>query len=106
DMETDAIRIPPMLVQPVVENAILHGVDMKSGQGFVHVDFFEEGDLLNVVVTDSGRTRKQLPSSGGHRSLSGMISRERLTLLGKDARTETFRNDAGGTTVHLFIPID
>ena len=105
DMETDAIRIPPMLVQPVVENAILHGLDMKSGQGFVHVDFFEENDLLKVVISDSGRTRKQLPPSSGHRSLSGIISRERLALLGKDARTETFRNEAGGTTVHLFIPI-
>ena len=105
DMETDAIRIPPMLVQPVVENAILHGVDMKSGEGFVHVDFFEEHDLLKVVISDSGRTRKQLPPSDGHRSLSGIISRERLALLGKEARTETFRNDVGGTTVHLFIPI-
>lgn len=105
DMETDAIRFAPMLVQPVVENAILHGVDMKSGQGFVHVDFFEENNFLKVVVTDSGRAPKQLRPSEGHRSLSGIISRERLALLSKDARTETFRNDHGGTTVQLFIPI-
>lgn len=105
EMETDAIHIPPMLIQPVVENAILHGVDMKSGQGFVHVDFFEEKKLLKVVVTDSGRALKQQSSSDSRRSLSGIISRERLVLLGKNARTETIRNNTGGTTVQLFIPI-
>ena len=105
NLETDAIRIPPMLVQPFVENAILHGVDMKSKAGFVNVNFAEDGDLLKVTITDSGRQQKQEKPSKNHRSLSGIISRERLVLLGKNARIKTQRNSNGGTTVHIFIPI-
>lgn len=105
DIEADAIHIPPMLIQPFVENAILHGVDMKSKAGFVEVNFVEESDLLQVIINDSGRQQKQDKSADSHRSLSGIISRERLVLLGKNARIETFRNPNGGTTVHLFIPI-
>ncbi len=104
-METDEIRIPPMLIQPFVENAILHGVDMKSGKGFVHIAFSEERDMLKVEITDSGSAGKQQHTTGGHRSLSGIISRERLALLGKEARIETRKNEDGGTSVTLMIPV-
>jgi len=104
-METDEIRIPPMLLQPFVENAILHGVDMKSGNGFVHIVFSEERDMLHVEITDSGRAGRQQHTTGGHRSLSGIISREQLALLGKEARIETRKNEDGGTSVTLMIPV-
>ncbi|WP_353127658.1 histidine kinase [Parapedobacter pyrenivorans] len=104
-METDEIRIPPMLIQPFVENAILHGVDMKSGKGFVHIAFSEERDMLYVEMIDSGRAGKQPHTTGGHRSLSGIISRERLALLGNGARVETRKNEDGGTRVTLMIPV-
>ncbi|MBD1431635.1 histidine kinase [Sphingobacterium sp. DN00404] len=104
-MDTSEIRIPPMLIQPFVENAILHGVDMKNGEGFISIDFSEVGDLLRVDIMDSGRVKTERKSPSNHRSLSGDISRERLTLLGKNARVESDKNDNGGTTVTLFIPI-
>ncbi len=104
-MDTSEIRIPPMLIQPFIENAILHGVDMKSGDGFVSIDFSEADDLLRVDITDSGRVKTERTSTSSHRSLSGNISRERLMLLGKNARVESHKNDSGGTTVTLFIPM-
>lgn len=104
-MDTSEIRIPPMLIQPFIENAILHGVDMKSGDGFVSIDFSEADDLLRVDITDSGRVKTERTSTSSHRSLSGNISRERLMLLGKNARVESQKNDSGGTTVTLFIPM-
>ncbi len=104
DLEADAICVPPMLVQPFVENAILHGVDMKSHSGFVHIDFRADDRVLEVSITDSGRTRPTIRTDG-HRSLSGIISRERLALLGEEARIETHKHDTGGTTVTIVIPI-
>lgn len=104
-MDTSEIRIPPMLIQPFVENAILHGVDMKNGKGFINIDFSEVGDLLRVDIMDSGRVKTEHTSASSHRSLSGDISRERLSLLGKNARVDSCKNDSGGTTVTLFIPI-
>lgn len=105
EMEADEIRIPPMLIQPFVENSILHGVDMKTENGFVHVHFSEEGNLLRVEIVDSGRVQKAKSPSDSHRSLSGIISRERLSLLGHNARIETKKNVDGGTSVVVYIPI-
>ena len=104
NLEPDAICVPPMLIQPFVENAILHGVDMKNQSGFVHIDFLADDRVLEVSITDSGRTRPTIPTDG-HRSLSGIISRERLALLGEQARIETHKRDTGGTTVTIVIPI-
>jgi len=104
DLEADAISVPPMLIQPFVENAILHGVDMKSQDGFVHINFLADDRVLEVSITDSGRTQP-LVKADGHRSLSGMISRERLALLGTQARIETHKHNTGGTTVTIVIPI-
>lgn len=104
DIDIESLKIPPMLIQPFVENAILHGVDMKQGNGFVHVTIVESGDLLQVTIQDSGR-KKSKAQSNTHRSLSGIITRERLALLGDNTRIETSRNADGGTTVHIYIPI-
>lgn len=103
-LETSEIRIPPMLIQPFVENAILHGVDMNADNGFVQIRFSTTDDLLQAEIRDSGRKAKPFRTEK-HRSLSGIISRERLSLLGDEARIETFRNENGGTTVNLFIPL-
>ncbi len=105
ELEIAEISIPPMLIQPFVENAILHGIDMESGNGLVWIGFSEADDVLRVVITDSGRGRVPNTASSGHRSLSGMISRERFALLGKNARIETKKDEGAGTTVTLFIPL-
>lgn len=104
-LDAEGIHIPPMLIQPFVENAILHGVDMKGGNGFIHIDISEDKDLLKLEITDSGRTGNAMKTSNNHRSLSGIISRERLALLGKNARMETTRNESGGTKVTLYLPM-
>lgn len=103
-IDAAVIYIPPMLIQPFVENAILHGVDMKSEYAFVRITISLANELLKIDITDSGRLQKKKISEG-HRSLSGVISRERVALLGKKARMETKINDGGGTSVTIFLPV-
>ncbi|HEX7879466.1 MAG TPA: histidine kinase [Candidatus Eisenbacteria bacterium] len=52
--ETAAVRVPPLLLQPLVENAISHGVAARIGPGKVSIRACREDDHLVVVVTDSG----------------------------------------------------
>lgn len=99
----DAVMLPPMLIQPFVENAILHGIDLNNGEGQIDVNFEIKNDVLEVTITDSGKwvTKSAEPA---HRSLSGAISRERMSLLGKNASIST-ATKGKGTIVILRIPV-
>jgi len=102
--DTCSIMIPPMLVQPYVENAILHGIDLGDNSGHIKVQFFVKDLILQAEITDSGKNETDSKVKT-HRSLAGIISNERLKLLGKNGSIETIKNDIG-TTVVLNIPIN
>ncbi|RCX20683.1 histidine kinase/DNA gyrase B/HSP90-like ATPase [Fontibacillus phaseoli] len=48
------LLIPPLSIQPIVENAVRHGIMQKQGGGLVHLSIREEGDLICVTVRDNG----------------------------------------------------
>lgn len=57
EVDTDALYILPLLLQPVVENAILHGLEEKESGGIVLISLYrrvEEEELLCIDVTDNG----------------------------------------------------
>lgn len=101
-----AIMVPPMLIQPYVENAILHGIDLEEGLGDISIHFEIEQDILQVKIADSGKTETS-NFDPAHRSLSGTISHERIQLLGKKASVSiTEIPEGGGTLVILRIPVE
>lgn len=78
------VGIPPMLIQPHVENAILHGIKPKEGTGHLSIRFILKGDLLICEVEDDGIGRKrakELPKRQDHRSMATQINKDRLRLL-------------------------
>jgi signal transduction histidine kinase len=88
-----AVQVPPMLLQPLVENAIKHGLEPQVAGGLVRVQARRQGDHLQLVVQDTGRgiagTQPEQPAfaAGSHFGLAQV--RERLsTLYGSDARLE------------------
>jgi LytS/YehU family sensor histidine kinase len=104
DQDLTAIMLPPMLIQPYVENAILHGIDLETGSGSIEIHFQLATDILQVRIKDSGKLNPDLPELS-HRSLSGTISRERMQLLGKKASIQITKIPTGGTLVVLHIPV-
>ena len=58
-IEQESVEIPPMLIQPYIENAIWHGLRYRNEMGFLSVSILEEGDYLNVVVEDNGIGREK-----------------------------------------------
>ena len=110
--------IPPMLIQPFVENAIIHGVDSLEGKGNITVTVEKEPHMerLKVTIKDNGLGyhATQNPSKGKKKSLSTTISRERLLILEQDYGMTlgvqvTDRSSLGkgeqGTLVELLLPI-
>lgn len=53
-IETFELEIPPLLIQPYVENAILHGLVHIDRQGKLDIDYRMKEDLLLVTITDNG----------------------------------------------------
>ncbi|MBN8852358.1 MAG: hypothetical protein BGO55_01260 [Sphingobacteriales bacterium 50-39] len=58
--QVEDIRIPPMLIQPYVENCLRHGLRHRAGKGgFIRIRIIQEGDKLAFVIEDNGIGREQ-----------------------------------------------
>ncbi len=78
------VRIPSLLVQPFVENAVWHGLASKSGDRHVGIRFAEEGAGVLAIVEDNGTGRStavKRTHPNGSPSLGVRLSDERLQLL-------------------------
>ncbi|MEO1515608.1 MAG: two-component regulator propeller domain-containing protein [Bacteroidota bacterium] len=117
-LEADQLQIPPMLIQPFVENAIVHGVAHLEERGLVTVRFEQKGRMLACLIEDNGigreaaRARKSQQAQQ-HRSVALEVTRERLELLDGTARKnlqmEDVVDESGrvcGTRVSLLLPMD
>jgi len=111
-------KVPGMLVQPVVENAIVHGVSNLTYQGDIQVFFQRFGEGVRVVVSDNGRGRKAggiiaEKEKGKHLSIATENASNTLKALRamgyKDADINTldlFHEDGRpvGTQVTIYLP--
>jgi ligand-binding sensor domain-containing protein len=91
-VESADLHIPPMLLQPFVENAILHGIGPLSGKkGMVRLHFTEKENLLEVVIADNGigieqsQARKAGQDTESRQSVGIAVTRERLELIKQSA---------------------
>jgi sensor histidine kinase YesM len=78
-----SLMIPPMLIQPVVENAIKHGLANRDDSGSVTVTFMQNDGSLEIVIEDNGVGMEFSKSRRNHSNISkgASIIRQRLALL-------------------------
>jgi LytS/YehU family sensor histidine kinase len=104
DAEALTVAIPVLSIQPLVENAIRHGVAARAGAGYVRVQIECESDRIAVRITNSGEwnSRDDADSDKG----IGLVNvRRRLILCyGEEAGIEV-RVANGATTVEFAIPV-
>ncbi len=98
--DVDGLAYPPLLLMPLVENAIKHGIAQSASGGVLRIQASrEEGRLhLRVSNTDAGISRIQ-GHGLGHRNLE-----ERLALLNPPGRFRITR-ETGLTTAELWLPL-
>ncbi|HNW98309.1 MAG TPA: two-component regulator propeller domain-containing protein [Bacteroidales bacterium] len=118
EVDDDFIGIPPMIIQPYVENAILHGIVNKQGRGKISINLSLKDDYIFCIIEDDGVGRAKAENiksmSGLHHKSSGMIiTRERLEIINKQLKGKILlnvidlmneNNEAIGTRVEIFIP--
>ncbi|WUR11732.1 histidine kinase [[Empedobacter] haloabium] len=99
-------RIPPMLLQPLVENAIAHGLEPTIAGGHVTVAARRDGDRLVLSVTDDGRGPDAGPGKEGT-NVGLANTRERVkALFGARADVTLAANPGGGAIASIVLPID
>ena len=109
------ILIPSMLVQPFVENAVIHGLVPKKGSGRIFIGFYQKNGAIQVCIKDDGIGRvasAQLQLRNMHKPIATQITTDRLRLLypGTAEEPVTIRDlyddkgAAAGTEVLLLIP--
>lgn len=109
------VEIPPMLIQPYVENAVIHGMANKKEKGNIHIIFAFNGREIIVTITDNGRGYKEssiFKKDSHHKSVGMSITQKRLEILSVDPdssvqirRLKDSRNKILGTEVKIQIEI-
>ncbi|KQV87612.1 sensor histidine kinase [Pelomonas sp. Root1237] len=102
--ELNGIELPPLLVQPLVENAIHHGLEPKIAGGEIVVSARREADTLVIDVDDDGQGLDAPKRRGGNGVALDNI-RERLKARwGLRATLELQPREGGGTRARICIP--
>lgn len=120
-LETDFIQIPPMLLQPFIENAIKHGLKhMLEKRGKITLEIKEENGLLVCSVEDNGIGRevaeslKKSSKETYHKSTAMIVTKERLEAYKNTKGMNSFEiidlkdtdGKPAGTKVIIRIPLD
>ena len=111
--DTDRFRMPPLIIQPLVENAILHGLDKRrEGGGELDIRLRREGDRLVFSVLDNGpglseEMERQLNEPGGQGSGYGVRNvRDRIVLsYGNEYGVRAENRPEGGCAAILTLPV-
>jgi len=111
-INTDLIEIPGMIIQPLVENAILHGIAQKGTAGKLEIQISTEHKYLKIEVSDNGLGLKKDITTTPQNGFGLKLVMERLNLLneqGADGKLNISPNlgeNESGVTATLTIPID
>ncbi|WP_282042938.1 sensor histidine kinase [Winogradskyella flava] len=107
------IGIPPLLLQPIVENAIIHGLAPNSKKGYLEIIFKIVGNQLVCHIIDSGigfsNAKNKRKGSGTHNSRAIEITRERINFENNSKDENNFKiidlKSPTGTEVIVKLPL-
>lgn len=110
------LSVPRLIIQPIIENAFEHGIEMKKNSGIISVDFEMEDNELRIIVEDNGNEmpdarleelQKSLLHYGEKNEITGITNihyRVRL-VYGGESGLEFMRSGLGGLKAVLKIKI-
>lgn len=115
DLDSEEYVLPPMIIQPYIENAIWHGLRYKETKGELIVSFVNEGDSLKITIQDDGIGReksKEIKTKNQKKNKSTALKNinERVRLFADlhkikvEVSIADLYQDGSGTVVTLLIP--
>ena len=118
-IDVESIMIPPMIMQPFVENSIIHGIlPREDVKGLIKIDVFIKEDYLHISINDNGigfqeSLKSKKFNDGDHRSQGMEITSKRIELIQKNSPNdislegpnEIISNDGSINGTHVLIKI-
>ena len=101
NMPADAL-IPPLMLQPLLENAVYHGIEPLPQGGDIEVQLYLDDDELHLKVSNPAQAHTEPHANGNKMALSNI--RERLDLLFDVEAQYQVESDANHYQVHITIP--
>lgn len=104
--------IPPLILQPFVENSIWHGLARKQGAGKIVIRIQKQDDMLHCIVEDNGIGREKAISLGRPQQQSSLgmkITSARIDIINKLKKSKAgvqLSDLAEGTRVDLMLPLE
>jgi sensor histidine kinase YesM len=96
-----SLQMPPLLLQPLVENAIQHGIEPALSGGEIAIVIAQRGESLELVVTDNGVGLRETARKGvGLDNIRARLA----SLYGNQGTLALFANKPRGVTAKLTIP--
>jgi len=110
NIDIEEILIPPMLLQPFIENCIKHGFKGRSKTGNIDINFTVNNDSLNCSIIDNGIGYNHAKKTiNKHKSVALEVTKERIQNLSKGSNfeiSEIVKNKKiNGTKVAFKIPL-
>ncbi|ALO17416.1 Sensor histidine kinase YpdA [Salinivirga cyanobacteriivorans] len=100
NINIEALKVPPLIIQPFVENAIHHGLRIKEGDKHLKVSVFEKTEIFCVCIEDNGIGRQKSyefkQSRKQYKSYGTEITNKRL-----DLYRDLYKNDIDLTIIDL-----
>ncbi|WP_162390454.1 tetratricopeptide repeat-containing sensor histidine kinase [Spirosoma endbachense] len=86
DLDVSALKVPPLIIQPYVENAVWHGLMHKEEKGQLDIDVLSEKGFLYIKIMDNGIGRQkatmlQEKADTTHKSMGIGITSQRIAML-------------------------
>ncbi len=114
-LDDDDFEIPPMLIQPYIENAIWHGLRYKENSGNLSLKLTKQETNLHVAISDNGIGRKksaELKTNNQKKNRSTALRniKERIQIVNElhglkiNVSITDFNKDGTGTLVELIVP--
>ncbi len=108
------VRLPPFILQPLIENAIVHGIKHIRQEGFIHLLVYREGKVIKIKVIDNGtgleasKTREAHKEHSTRKHLGISLVERRLKSIGASLALYDHvdaSNRVTGTISEITIPI-
>jgi len=98
----EAAQLPPLLLQPLVENALKHGIEPALNGGEIRIEASRDADSLCLRVTDTGvGLNASSPEGVGLGNVRGRLS----SLYGDRGRLTLYKHEPGGVVAEITIPL-
>ncbi|MDN3493118.1 tetratricopeptide repeat-containing sensor histidine kinase [Winogradskyella bathintestinalis] len=108
NLDPSNILVPPMILQPFIENSIIHGLSHKDEPGRVKISFKEESDMLICSVDDNGVGRNQSVTPENKKSMGIAITKSRIEIINKLKNTNgtvKITDKPKGTRIDVSLPM-